>query len=113
MENLSHSGINIDTLQEKWNELIKMPFPRSPKNEQIRKIFADFVEWDGHVAGIVSSFLQGEKVDKKLIYIDENINNILDSIKPLDSDEEKEISIYLEYKKKLDLLIRLVLKLYE
>jgi hypothetical protein len=113
MENLSRSGTTKDTLKKEWSNFVNIPFPKSPKNNRLKKIFPEFVQWDGHVAGIVSSFLKGKKVDKKIIYIDESINIVLSSIMPKDSDEEKELLVFREYKKKLDLLINLVLKLYE
>jgi len=107
------SGNNLETLKREWDEFFSLPFPKSPAEDKLADLFADLVLYDGHVAGIVTSFLKGKKVDKKLIYVDETLNINLQSYKPLDLATQKSQQQLIEYKNRVDRMVKLVLELYD
>jgi hypothetical protein len=106
-------GRNIDTLKREWDEFFSLPFPKEPKEDYLADLFAELVLFDGHVAGIVTSFLKGKKVDKKLIFVKETLNINLQSYKPLDSESKFSQEKIIERKNRLDRLVKLVLELYD
>ncbi len=105
--------VNIETLKKEWDDFYALPFPIQFKDKKFPNIFSEFVSYDGHVAGIVTSFLQGIKVDKKLIHIDEDLNKQLSFYKPRDNKSKKLYEQYLDRIRRLDRMIMLVLELYD
>jgi ADP-ribose pyrophosphatase len=104
---------NKVTLEKEWDEFYLLPFPERPKDEALADLYADLVLEDGEIAGIVKSFLQGKKVDKKLIYINEDLSKKLQNYRPSDSASRLSLQDLIARKKRLDKLAKLVLELYD
>ena len=102
-----------DALKKEWDEFQALPFPEGPKDETLTDLFADLVLEDGEIAGIVTSFLQDKKVDKKRIYINEELNKKLQSYEPTDDTLQISKRELIERKERQDRLIKLVLELYD
>ncbi len=102
-----------ETLEKEWDEFYVLPFPEKPEDEALADLFADLVLEDGEIAGIVKSYLQGKKIDKKLIYINEDLNKRLQSYSPPDAASRVSQQDLIERKKRLDRLAKLVLELYD
>ena len=100
-------------LKKQWKEHQKITFPKRPRYEPLDDLHPELALMDGHVAGIVDSFLSGIKVDRKLIYIDEEYNKRLEAIRPTTPDTNAEWLIFKNYKEKLDKMVNLVLALYD
>ena len=113
MEESLPFGINIETLKKELNELRNTPFPNFPKDKRLADIGIELDLYDTHIAGIVSSFISGNKVDKKKIYIDEAINDKLQSYFPMDIDSRIIQEKLIDRKNKLDTLVKMVLELYD
>jgi hypothetical protein len=106
--------INNKALQNEWNYFFKLPFPENPEDKELEELFDELVLLDLHIAGIVSSFLKGVKVDKKLVYIDEEFNNKIKALEPLNSDPRyKDWIAITKYKVELDKMIKMVLVLWD
>ena len=104
----------VDQLRKMYAEFLELPFPEQPEDDFLGDLFTDeFILIDLHVAGIVSSFLNGTRVDKKLIYIDEEFNKNLNSFKPKNLNDERDLSSIKDRKKRLDRMVSLVLRLYD
>jgi hypothetical protein len=52
-------------LQRKLEEFKALPFPKNSENDELSNIFAELVELDGHIAGLVTTFLKGKTVRKE------------------------------------------------
>jgi ADP-ribose pyrophosphatase len=102
-----------DTLKKEWDDFHALTLPQSPGDELLADLFADLVLENGEISGIVDAFLQGTKIDKKRIYINEDLSNKLNSYRPPDDASRKSQQELIEYKNRLDKLVTLVLELYD
>jgi hypothetical protein len=110
-----HSGtINMKDLKKEWKYYYELPFPKFPNEEKYGDLFAELVEIDGFIAGIVQSFLKGKNTDRKLIHVVEEYNIKLNAVKPSESDPGFADWIALKnYKDELDKMIKMVIMLYD
>ena len=92
-------------LQEKWEEFRKTKIP--PELEEL-DIKSDFALLDGHIAGLVTSYLGNNAVDKKLIYIDKEVDKKLLSFIPRTVHDRKYHPAYIKYKQMIDEITRLL-----
>jgi ADP-ribose pyrophosphatase len=102
-----------DVLKKEWTNYRELPFPHNPKDARLADLFADLVLEDGEIAGIVTQFLQGKKVDKNRVYINEELNKKLQAFEPADDSGQIARRELIEYKSRLDKLIQLVLAQYD
>ena len=105
--------VTEEMLEKEWDEFYVLPFPGAPKDVVLADLYADLVLEDGETAGIVKSFLQGRKVDKKLIYINEDLNKRLKNYQPPDEASRLAQQALIERKNRLDKMAKMVLKLHE
>ena len=113
MEKSLPSGTNMNTLKKEWEEFCLIPFPDLPEDDYLHELYAELDQIDTHIAGIVTSFMHRHKVDKKLIYIDDDYNKKLDAYVPTDTKSKNIKTIMKERKSKLDNLTKIVLNLYD
>lgn len=111
MENWSHSGINIEKLKQEFYEFKSLPFPEPPDDDSLYDLYSELVELDAYVAGIISSFISGQKIDRKLIYLGKEFDNKLASF--IEKRNEKILFQYKLYKEKIDNLITMIIYLYD
>ncbi|WP_047153900.1 hypothetical protein [Aneurinibacillus tyrosinisolvens] len=108
MENSSRSGIDYHTLVAKFEDFKRLPFPEAPQDDDLYDIFTDLVEYDSHIAGLVTSFLNNKKINRK--FVNKN-NEIENKISSLSEKQNQEVSEIKTYKNKLDNLVDLLKEL--
>jgi hypothetical protein len=96
---------SFEELQQKFSEFKQLPFPENSANDELSDIFAELVQLDGHVAGLVTTFLLGKPVRRELVYIDLDLDQKLQAFQPSSVTEQKTVSAYQTYKSRLDELI--------
>ena len=94
-------------LKEKWEQFQGLSFPASLEDSDIK---ADLVELDTHIAGLVSSYLGGAIIDRKLVFLDKKIDEQMNSFIPETEQDKGLYPQYVEYKKKIDELTILLAK---
>ncbi len=107
------SLITRDTLQKEWDEFQSSSFPGQPEDVILADIYADLVLENGEIAGIVKTFLQGKKVDKKHVYINEELKKKLHEYKPSTPEFEIARQALIDRVDRLERLVKLVLELYD
>ncbi len=107
MENWLHSGIESKSLDQEFNKLKEMKFPEEPEEDELYDLFSELVSLDGHIAGLISTYLKGKQINYKLLYADDEFNEIRAKIQ-MKSDSLMSMD---EYKKQLDLLVQIVKEL--
>ena len=90
-------------LEQKWGEFRKIPFP-----PQLGELKSELVLLDSHVAGLVSTYLSGGKVNPSLVAFDQELDGLLESFRPRDERENAIREEYKRYKAALDELIELL-----
>ncbi|WP_078557070.1 hypothetical protein [Bacillus alkalicellulosilyticus] len=105
MGNSSHSGIDIRELEISFNDFINTSFPEAPEDDDLYDIYSDLVEYDSHIAGIVSSLLGGKKVNKSLIFLNDDLEKKINA-----NGNNSELKDIREYKNKIDNLVMLIIK---
>ncbi len=84
----------IKALSDEWDNHKKLPFPDAPaEGSPFNDLYEHLTKFDGHVAGMVSSALNGKPVEKiavgnSLLMIN-NLFYKLNEIKPLDTSMDK------------------------
>jgi len=94
-------------LQDAFNQFAQGPFPRDSYDDIISDVHAELVEYDGYIAGLVSSYAFGNDEVKEKIVHDPTLKDRLNTrVKEL-PELEKEASRFLlrlqEIKKLIDL----------
>jgi hypothetical protein len=115
MEGSYHSGtISMKDLKKEWEYFLEFPFPKFPNEEKYGDLFAELVEIDGFIAGIIQSLLKGKNTDRKLVQVNDEFNTRLDTLKPSDSDPGFADWIAIKNRKdELDKMIKMVISLYD
>ncbi|KEK24876.1 hypothetical protein [Bacillus gaemokensis] len=91
---------------------VKEPFPDCPEDDKLDDIYSELVEYDSFVAGLVSSFLCGKRLNKKFLQNDDAINLKLKQHKDnLIQPDEDGVQQLIMYKQKLDNLMRMLKKI--
>ncbi|MEK9150298.1 MAG: hypothetical protein AAB267_09695 [Candidatus Desantisbacteria bacterium] len=97
-----------EILRKKFEEFRRIPFPNRSENDELCDILFDLVELDGHIAGLVSSYLSGGIIKKELVFIDEGLNARLENFVLSSEDEAKTVEEYKKYKAYLDELVQIL-----
>ncbi len=92
-----------DHLVKKFEDFKNVKFPDAPEDDEIYDLFAELVELDGHIAGLISSYLKGKTIDFKLLDADSEFERISNSL--VEKSAANEIK---EYKMELDEMVRMV-----
>ena len=84
----------IKALNEEWDNHQKLPFPDTPaEGSAFVDIYEHLFKFDGQIAGMVSSTLDGKPVDKiaigNALLMTNNFFFKLNEIKPSDAAEDK------------------------
>jgi ADP-ribose pyrophosphatase len=107
------SLITQETLQKEWEEYQAAPFPKQPEDVILADVCSDLALENREITGIVKSFLQGKKVDKKHIYINEELKKKLHEYMPSTPEAEVSRQLLIEQVDQLERLVKLVLELYD
>ena len=102
-----------EALKQEWEKFVIIPSPKSPKDPPLVDLFADLVLEDGEVAGVVTSFLDGKEVDKKQVFVNEDLNTRLAAYQAPNDEARISHSELVERKARLDRLINMVSDLFE
>lgn len=103
----------IVLLSTAFDEFMKQPFPRGSENRELYELYPEFVEYDGFIAGLISTLLSGGKIDRDRLYFDVKLKGRLERIiangDPSQVDKAREYLDYLmSLKKLIDLAEHLV-----
>jgi hypothetical protein len=104
---------NSEKLRQKFEEFKALQFPGNSANDTLSDIFAELVELDGHIAGLVYTFLMGKPVRKELVSPDLDLDQRLDGFEPSNVEEYETVLSYQNYKSYLDELINILQQLLE
>jgi hypothetical protein len=74
MEDWLHSGIDKNVLEQEFTKLKNMKFPEKPVEDELFDLFSELVSLDGHIAGLVSSYLKDRPINCKLLDADGEFN---------------------------------------
>lgn len=100
-------GIKKKKLMKKYKKFKRLTFPELPENSDLYDLYAELVALDGHIAGLVSSYLKGNTINLKLLHVDGEFNKLVTELKEK-KHEMNGLSVYLKYKEKIDELIRII-----
>jgi hypothetical protein len=98
-----------ESLVKKLEELKNLPFPESPKEPFLDNLYIELADYDIYVNKIVTSILEGQRLDRQSIQMDEGWNERLESFNPAEIGADKEFSSLKEYKEVLDEVMRAVI----
>lgn len=104
MDESSHSGVRNE-LSKEFESFKRLPFPEPPDSDELYGIFTEFSEFDGHVAGLISSFLKGNVPNRSLLDVGANLELKLSSYVANSDEENRQLAEYRVYKGKLDFLL--------
>lgn len=107
MENWSHSGIDTSRLNQEYKKFKNMKFPEEPEEDELYDLFSELVSLDGHIAGLISTYLTGKPINYKLLDADDEFVEIRENIQ-MTSESLANID---DYKLQLDLLIQIIKEL--
>lgn len=79
MEKTDPTDTDKDKLAIAFQEFIKIDFPVPSENDELNDIYFELLEYDGHVAGLVSSYLKGSPINKEFIFRNKTIINSLNN----------------------------------
>jgi hypothetical protein len=102
-----HSGVRNE-LSKEYESFKELPFPEPPESDELYDIFSELVEYDGYVAGLISSFLKGNIPNRGSIEVGSNLELKLDSYFTNSDEESRCLLEYRAYKGRLDLLLELL-----
>src|SRR6266571_3386236 len=92
-------------LEDLFNNHKKKPFPEVVPNEDLADIKGELALYDGHVAGLVSSYLKNAPINSSFVEIDRELEKRIQNFEPKNIQEEKNKADLISYKHKLDELI--------
>lgn len=110
MEKSLHFGIK---LKKAFEDFQKIPFPKPPIDDGLYDLYSELVEFDAYIAGLISSFIKGNKINKSDLHFDEKIMEKFINFETINIRTKEEISIYINYINKLKELINMVLEIIE
>lgn len=100
-----HSGIELKKIKIAYDKFRKIPFPEPPIDDNLYDLYSELVEFDAYIAGLISSFINGKKINNCDLYIDEKMMKKLINFETNNKQTKKELSVYLNYTNKLNDLI--------
>lgn len=103
----------VEELKQKFAAFKELPFPQNSINDELSDIFAELIQYDGHVAGLVTTFLAGKPIRRELVWVDRVIDQQLKDVHPKDGRDYETISQYQLYKSRLDELVELLKQCFD
>ena len=107
MENWLHIGIDKKQLEEEYTNLLNSKFPDIPDEDELYDLFSELTLLDGHISGLISSYLRNTQINFKLLDVDDEFNSLLSDI----SIESESLDEILKRKKQLDKLLQMIKKI--
>lgn len=104
MEKSLHSGIIKNQLAIAFEEFKRIPCPEPPESDDLYDLYSELMEYDGHVAGLVSSFLNGNQISRSLVYRNEKLIERLIT----NPDDTDELNLLKSYFEQLDEMIQML-----
>jgi len=95
-------------LKEMFKEHLAIPFPQVTLNGELQGIRGEISLYGGHVAGLVTSYLNSAPINPDYVKVDAELEERIKNFKPGNSQEKKDIAVLMEYKHKLDSLLLLL-----
>lgn len=88
-------------VRTKFEIFQKISFPASSDHAEIDELRVDIIEYDGFIAGLIMSFLDGDLTAKEKIEYDPSYEERLIQMKTTVPALQDEVNVYLEYLNKL------------
>lgn len=95
----------VTHLKKLFDEHIIISFPETAANEKLYDMKGELALYDGHVAGLVSSYLQNTPVNSKFVKVDLKLKGKMEDFRPNTPEEEKSMQELIRYRERLDKLI--------
>jgi hypothetical protein len=73
------------------------PFPRSSEDDTLSDLHADLAEYDGHVAGVAATLLEGQAVPPEFLRFPENLRERMEQAAAADPGHAEQARTYLAY----------------
>ena len=113
IDKLGHFGIELKKLQEAYAKFKKIPFPDCPNEDKLYDLYVEIVDFDSYIAGLISSYLKGGKINKTALYFDEKILENLKAFSSSNPKDKKEINLYINYMYELKNIIYMTKKIID
>lgn len=92
----------IDNLKRNYAEHLEMPFPELTSHQDLQSVIGELSLYGGHIAGLVSSYIDNSPININLINTDPELEETLANFHPINEIQEKEYKNVLRYKHKID-----------
>lgn len=102
---------NLTNLRAQFDEIKNSHFPQVAPVEELQNMKGELALYDGHVAGLVSSYLKGAAVNPGFVKVNNGIESKVKNFHPKTPEEQKSIQELIAYKRKLDNLISVLSQL--
>ncbi len=107
-------SISLTALQELFDRFRQFPFPRGTVNGELYEIHGKLAEYDGYIAGLISSLLKNRSIPAGSLYFDTDLETKLTVIAHHGGSPAREAAkTYFNYLSKLKELINLGLEIIE
>ncbi|HZE86741.1 MAG TPA: hypothetical protein VE090_00905 [Methylomirabilota bacterium] len=102
----------IIKLKKLFEEHFVRAFPHiSYLNDELQDIKGEIALYDGHIAGLISSYFKKGPINRDLIKVDSELEIRLQNFHPQNSQEEKSLKDLTNYKHKVDEIASTLLNL--
>jgi hypothetical protein len=101
---LSTTG-SIEGLRAAFEKLRDRPFPDDSDSEDASQLHAELAEFDGYVAGRITTLLSGARLSSHELESDKGLRQRLEALAVSDSPGAADAHRYLEYFAELDRLL--------
>lgn len=105
MENSLPSGIKKNQLARKFEEFKQLSCPEPPEDDNLYDFYSELMEYDGHIAGLISSFLDGKQIKAKHVFRNEKLVQTANRLKDTDTDDIQSLRTYFH---RLDELVQII-----
>ena len=88
-----------DQLIQAFQQFKRLPFPSSASNDELNLIHAELAEYDGFIAGTISSLLSGSKFSRGNLKFEQSLADRLENILSTSKDTKvlEQARKYLSY----------------
>ncbi len=98
----------INKLKKLFDEQLNSTFPQDAPTAELQSLKNELALYDGHVAGLVSSYLNNLLVNKNLVNINSQLEQRIRNVYPKTPNEKKSKTDLIHYKHRLDKLITIL-----
>jgi hypothetical protein len=105
MTNKASTTETIERLRAAFEMLGERPFPDDSENDQASQLHAELAEFDGYVAGRITTLVNGGRLSSHDLESDRDLKHRLETLAASDSPGATDARRYLDYFIELDALL--------